>query len=897
MKIKKSALFYTAFLTFLTIGVTFPNANVEASAVGYDCEPDGARIETLKKTGIKAYVESINVPYQKYIPKANATLTVNSTYLTDRCLIVYGGPGDVKKDGKKTQATGSNGEPRFLGYDQNGNPFSNPEYPDYKAGRDYIKIRPFYKEPWANSELQTHLKNSPKQPNTVNPNSSNAPKPTYTTSKTKELDRAVDRMYLAYCGSSCSLGKRGNFTQKNSELGLALTGANLVNYASVNGYPDKYVAGTFDLYYKSKTTGKIWYTTWYLPPYKQVLEEKRDLSVEIKSAPTSVTENQSYTVKYKVCNNGETIVKNPVIHYGEGSYAKSSKISTTLKPGGCYEGSLSNTASSVSANTDKQFMIQVNKSGDNPYNENNLNNNTTSKAINIKNNVINGSVKIVSHSPTNPHSNQQTTVKVEVCNESLSTVNNIVVKYGFKGSTAESKTIASLAAGACTSFSPSHKAPVVEKYSGSVAYEATLTKFSGDSKSSDNKASRNVTVKNPDAKVEVISSTDSSTSGVSDIKVKYSNNMLSAITNSCGNATGTIPCRTDVTAAPGLARINVYDTNFTEDTSDDILVHGVKPTFSLAAGTTTVVTISKSVILEYVQENYDSKYQLVQFRVATEVPHFAGEVDFNGEQSYTNNRDEDYFVFYPKRPIMAATKCNVLQHSYVSYFTTNGSNPIKICMGHFPTYPSTKVESGMQAYHFVLYRFFPTPLPKYTVNTLVKDANDPNHFSQLFTLPSSEAANQMGDPESMFFPNRTVNGYYQERGRYMPTGATYTFKVFKKEQTNQGTLKEGQTIALGSISYNIPSGCYDNYYLDIRHQYGCDEILFFLPNYDTDSKKYEKPENYKSDDVIYPIENTKIPYLNPGNYRFEFKADESFRYYYQTNTSTSGYQWSAPKFK
>jgi len=127
----------------------------------------------------------------------------------------------------------------------------------------------------------------------------------------------------------------------------------------------------------------------------------------------------------------------------------------------------------------------------------------------------------------------------------------------------------------------------------------------------------------------------------------------------------------------------------------------------------------------------------------------------------------------------------------------------------------------------------------------------------------------------------------------MPTGGTFNFEVYKKNKDNS----KGQTIAIGTVSYNIPSTCYNDSVLDIDHQYGCDEVLFFLPNSDVASKKYAKPASYTDSKVKYPISNTKIPYLNPGKYTFEFKATENFRYYYQKNLIQNGYNWSNAMFR
>lgn len=910
--------FYSAVLAVLSVGIAVPESNVKAaSSVAYECEIDPEKLQEINTVaGFKAYLASIGVPYEKYVAKAGATLTVNKNFAADRCLIVYGSPSSVKTDGRKKQSLGENGEYKYLGYDQNGNQFSNPEYPDYKAGVNYVKVRPFYKYPWSNSELNTYIATDENKPYTVNPNATNAPKPTYidptlgrVRTKAEELDRAIDRMYLANCGSSCGLGKRGNFTQTNTALGLKLVGSNLVNYASVNNYPNAYVAGTFDLYYKSTTTGNTWFSTFYLPPYIQVLGEKRDLAVSITSLPTSIIEDQSFTTQYKVCNNGEISVSNPVIHYGEiSTTSKTTTLNITLNPGDCYTGSLNDKANSVSLNSSQTYQVTVNKDGKNPSKENVTSNNTATKTFTVLNNAINGSIKIKTQSPENPSSNQETTFAIEVCNHSLTPVNNVVAKYGFKGEATSSKTISNIAAGACTTFEVSQKAPIIEKNTGNATFEAMLDSFTNDSNSSDDNAAKAITIKNPDAKIEIISSTDATTSGISDIKVKVTNNMFANITNTCGSSSATLPCVEVGTGRPGKTRVNIYDTKLTADKSDDVLIQSASmmPTFSLASGQSTVFTISKSHLENHIKEHYQAKYQLVQFRVATEIPHFAGEVDYFGNESYKNNREEDYIIYYPERPSIAATRCNYLEHAKASYFTTNGTNPIKICMGHFPTYPSTTVEGGMQAYHFVLYRFFPTPLPKYTVTTFEEDSTNPNHFSQLFELPSTEDSDQMGDVETMFFTG-VVDGYYQERGRYMPTGGVFDFKVYKNG-------KEGEPIALGSVSYDIPTGCYKHDTLDIRHLYGCDEILFFLPNYNDESAKHEKPEDYSKEDIIYPIEGTKIPYLNPGKYTFKFDATETFKYYYQTNarpyyksTTTAdgkttgywvyGYEWSEPKFK
>lgn len=913
MNAKKYTVVLSALLTILGVDSLIATPKAEATSIySFECKlTEEAKKIVANTNRFNEYLESLGVPSS--ITVKGKKLAVNKDIATKDCLIVYGNKNDVEQ--LSTQYTDkATGLPKYLGFDVKGVRYPNILYPDVKGSVDFVKTRNFIKNPWSNPGLLNNLGTKPKPV-------SNKTSPTYVNPETgkeytaaQELDRAVDRFWLQYCPkkNNCSTkGNRGYFKETNTKLGHTLVGSKLKDYASVQNYPTAFTVGTFDLYHKSIN---YWHATFFMPPHVSLFNDKRDVALKIINIQSPVAEGKQFKVTYQICNYGQSSVKNPVVMYGkkDGKNYKTTTINTTIKSGKCTNNlTLTDTAQTVDKDTTIDYELIVNKDHTNPTKEHSRGNNKDDKPLTILDDVKNGSINIVGYSPKNPHSNQDVAVKIEVCNHSHSTATNVEVSYGFNKGKIESATIPNIKGNDCVTVTHNTKAPQINKGTGKVIYTATLDKYKDDSNPSDNKDIANVTIINPDAKVTV-SSVQGDSTQANDVKVKFINNMTTNITNSCGNSSETVACRTGATNIPGNARINVYDTKFTESVLDDILVGSYEepysePKFNLKNGESKTITIDSDVFTNYVKGKYKDTYQLVEFRVAAEMPHFKGEVDYKGNESYENNRADEILLYYPERPNIASMKCNVLEHMDSSYFITpDGSNPIKMCAGHYPTYPSTTVESGMQAYHYVLYRFFPVPLPKYTVGTPVKDESNPNHFTQTFELPSSEGLTQLGDFESMLFSKYTVRGYYQERGRYMPTGGVFEFSVYKTDD-------EKEIIALGTVSYNIPKSCYDSTFLDIKHHYGCDEVLFFLPNYE-DSRAQEKPMDYTNNKVVYPIKNTKIPYLNPGSYTFKFEATESFAYYYQTNErpyyetyTTSdgktsgkwidGYEWSAPAFK
>lgn len=891
------------FSSLLIVGVaaltfTLEDNNVQAIDINsqYGCNPDVNKMKEYDTDAeFYAYLDKIGVKKSLYISRAGKTLTVDPDVARDRCLIVYGKPADVVSEGKKVQ-TYSNGYWKYQGYSANGTLYPTPEYPDYSNNPSYMKVMDFIKSPWSHTALNQSIAVSPIKPYTSPP--SEWPSPFYPDPKNggrvhtieEELDRTIDRMYVTYCGTSCGLGLRGHFNSVNDYEGVKMVGSNLKNYISVEEFAGEYSPGAWHIYRTEPGVGYFFSTNW-MPPYKQFGQEQRDLSIKINSiTPSSLIEGYSYTVNYTVCNKGEIRVDNPVIHYGEGTASKSKTLNVSLDDEECYTGNIGETAGSVSADTTKTYKMEVNKARNNPTFENPTTNNYSTKDFTVINKVIDGKIEITSWTRTYPNSNENITINYKITNKSNVPVYNVKYKIGYSGAQVD-KTISSMTAGESKSLSVTVKTPVVKAYTGDKVIKGQITAgFSGDVNTSDNTVSKTVTVRNPDAFVDIIVNNDSSDNTIGDAKIKVTNRTWKTIKQDCSL---TSDCKTGTTKKEYV--IKVYDTKFTTSPADDVLVATYKPTYSLTYGNSEPFTINRSIFKNWIDTKYPDTYQLVQFRIDAQIPEYAEEVNWDGDDYYSNNSDSEILNYFPERPDIAATQCNEVEHSSSSYFNTSngGFNPIKICAGHYPTYPSTQVESGMQAYHYVLYRFFPQPMPKYEVTTPETDVSNPNHFSQIFELPDSEDYRQMGDFESMFFPNNTSNGYYQERGRYMPTGGTFNFEVYKKN--SNGT--KGQQIALGTVSYNIPSGCYDRYNLDINHHYSCDEIMFFLPNPDVDPTKHKKPANYTGSNVTFPISGTRIPYLNPGEYTFEFKATESFRYYYQTNMINNGYLWEEPKFR
>ena len=292
----------------------------------------------------------------------------------------------------------------------------------------------------------------------------------------------------------------------------------------------------------------------------------------------------------------------------------------------------------------------------------------------------------------------------------------------------------------------------------------------------------------------------------------------------------------------------------------------------------------------FIDRNYDGDYQSVEISVKGHIPYYKGEVDYSGNPKYRDNELDESIYYFPPRPNISMMQCNELDAS-AGQLGIGSDMPVKTCAGHYPNNPSTAVEEGMQAYHYVMYRFFPAPLPPYDIESVGTDnKHNPEYFNQIIKL--EEHKNKRGDKDAFIFDEtKTNNGAVSKRGRFLPTGATFDFSVTEKHGS-----EKGKTIASGTVEYNIPDSCYNSEQIDLKHQYGCDEIMLFVPN-ERDSFE-EQPGDFEERSEDYPTEDStkKIPYINPGLYEFKFDAKEKFDYFYQTNQGQKEkYYWSDVK--
>lgn len=344
-----------------------------------------------------------------------------------------------------------------------------------------------------------------------------------------------------------------------------------------------------------------------------------------------------------------------------------------------------------------------------------------------------------------------------------------------------------------------------------------------------NKRDFNVTVRNPNAFVT--------------IQIKNRNEAVVTVINNTFNT---------ITSPSGNQKfsIQVFDTKWEKDPNKHVLLQGYSqyPSFTLQP------LESKSFTVTLPQR---SKTKGDQYKIVATIP------NYKGEYTYVDNVDEDFITLSSSIPI--PTECNTINVPYVGKLN-------KMCSGHYPKYPSTVVENGMQTYHYVLYRFFPQPIPQYNVSKL-------DGLTEVYDLKENQGQTFLFSKDG------------KQRGRMMPRGVNLSFTVYY-EQSNGSSIP----VAKGTVTYNIPESCYDPNELDLIHKTNCDEILIFLPN-DSDTM-FEKPQDYPEgldiDIVNNPITNTKIPFVNPGNYRFELKAQESFQMRVQTFENG---KWSKPVWK
>lgn len=490
-------------------------------------------------------------------------------------------------------------------------------------------------------------------------------------------------------------------------------------------------------------------------------------------------------------------------------------------------------------------------------------------------------VEITNVSPNPGHTNQTATVTYKVTLVSDYKINNVDVLFGWNNNGLTGKRHSVINPGTST-HTVTIKYPKTNKRIKNenlyMYINKNRTSPKNESNWNNNKDTYQVAVENPNAYVKLFLNSSN------DLYARVYNQMIDGISQSCVNSSSTQEvCKTGTSKRNTV--IQLYDTKMTQTKSDDTLVQTVSiPNFTISS------TQSQKIPITTPDANKDS---VVMYRVVAQIPEFQGEVDFNGSPKYDDNYKEDYVVVYPNLPPVTLDDCNQLNVSYVNEL--DGVGPIKSCAGHYPKYPSTFVENGMGVYHFVLWRFFPTPFPAYEIRTPALNSDPANAFRQTYSI--SEPSNTVGNKNTfLYYPTgsnsaglaapytQREDGEYMYRGRLFPTDATFTFSIYDtiNDSSASNGYRKNVLVAFGSLSHDIPSHCYDDTKLDLVHRFGCDEILFFLPN--SQANMMTRPPNFTGTNIDLlnnPIQTTKIPYLNPGKYVFELKANENFQYRYQ----------------
>lgn len=828
------------------------------------------------------------------------TLAVDPYYSTNHCILVYGKFQDVY-DLKKAEAQAKNatfnpgafisqdGKALYVGFNISGQPIGDLNQNTINPSEYFYKNSKFVKDPLNNTALQRHINGSTIMPKvikkgTAKTNTVNGKKLT----EAQEIQRTYDLVYWYRSTDGRKLGKQGYL------FSTIKTPTEWLNYASVQNYPDRYTFGFFDLYNESvRTPGKFFYSTQVIPAHFNLFDEDHDLKIEVlKVNPEVVTAGDLIEVEFKVTNQGQVGISKPVVTgYIEGEEKNSKDLVHTgiLKPNESYTNKLTlKTNANTKTNKVSKVVVEVNKNKKNPTKETDWSNNISKKGFGIINSNAEGSIKIKSHTPTYPKSNQKVDVVIEACNLGTETFENATINLKWDGG----KT-------SITSESFVLKGKIYKLKNGKLVSEGngdcrtvTLTIDSpeiGDSSKKNNITatlnipkkptdSKEIEIRNPNATLSANNQkqiVEISEKEFGDITMTVTNNMFKNIKETC---TGS-DCNS--TSSPNKFEVRFYD--ITEGKKVEITAAKFNGTYTLKHGEqkTFVLSNSKNEIKKYIDKNRKTN-KIFKIKLEANIPYYKGEVDGSGKPKYQDNKEEFELHYVINVPVTSNASCVLAESKSVNHYNLNGGQaPVKMCIGHFPNNPSTLVENGMDSYHYVLYRFFPVPMPNYDVYSPELNENLPDYFYQI--IKSINDTKVKGEESAYIFENK-------KRKRYLPNKVDFSF-VIKEDKTN------GKQIALGNASHTIPKTCYYKESIDIRQHYGCGEIMFYLPNNSDDFM--EEPQNYKTNDtkitdVVYPIKNKKIPYLNPGKYKLELDAKEYYQLYEQTNTSLlkGVYRWS-----
>jgi hypothetical protein len=463
------------------------------------------------------------------------------------------------------------------------------------------------------------------------------------------------------------------------------------------------------------------------------------------------------------------------------------------------------------------------------------------------------------------------------------------------GSTPGSLTITLDKGYSCSGAAPETlKYPKTNKRTSTVKFTAIINKdnlspIERSDKRGNNKKEFNVRIDNPNAWLKVAAKDKTS------VTLQVHNEMIQAISSPC-KTSGEEVCLGGT--APTKLDVKVYDTKWTDTQSDDQLVAHLTPTeFSALKYTSIGATDNKNqytlisihtMIKAKLGDKFDEPTNSMKYRIEAVMPYYAGEVDFNGNPKYDDNSATDFVVVLPNLPDFQA--CKDVPASYI-IVPTGQDKPHKMCAGNYPKFPSTYVEEGMGAYFFVNYQFFPMPMPKYNMTNLtggfqafdITESNTTLGNTDTFLYYPTRGQSGTYNPRNLAAPYEgNGSGHYLYRGRMMPTGAEFRFRVetVEKDSSNNEVVKP---IAVGSVRYDIPSTCFKESMLDLEHKMGCDSILFFLPN--DSGTMFDRPTDYPEDQKVdyngNPITKTKLPLLNSGKHRFTMDARENQEYRYQ----------------
>ncbi|OEG00195.1 hypothetical protein BHF71_05770 [Vulcanibacillus modesticaldus] len=232
--------------------------------------------------------------------------TLNEKYLLDQmgvgeALVVYGTPEEVPGNEKK------NGQWRYFGYDVNGNPYWNIDFPNDALAEPSV-AKNWIKQPWnLSSSINETIKDYLTDPN-------------YTT-------------WLASMVDTYNNPTSNWLDSYNALTGSNWTANTLKDYAIMTQRPYDFAPGYVTMW--NSSGGKWWYETFYIPPEKKIdinnIPTEPDLEITQINYPDAAYTNENITINVTVKNNGD--VDSGLFQVGLFGVTVSSKSVTNLAPG------------------------------------------------------------------------------------------------------------------------------------------------------------------------------------------------------------------------------------------------------------------------------------------------------------------------------------------------------------------------------------------------------------------------------------------------------------------------------------------------------------------------------------------------------------------------------------